>query len=61
MRAGSTRERDGRRRAGSSPDVEDFYDASATEPGASDDVLVVSVDGKGIVMRPDSLRPATDK
>jgi len=42
-------------------DVEDFYDASATEPGASDDVLVVSVDGKGIVMRPDSLRPATEK
>jgi len=42
-------------------DVEDFYDASAPEPGASDDVLVVSVDGKGIVMRPDSLRPATEK
>jgi len=41
-------------------DVEGFYDASAPEPGASDDVLVVSVDGKGIVMRPDSLRPATE-
>ncbi|MGH9148817.1 MAG: ISKra4 family transposase, partial [Acidimicrobiales bacterium] len=35
-------------------DVADFYDASAPEPGASDDVLVVSVDGKGIVMRPDA-------
>ncbi|MGI8809344.1 MAG: hypothetical protein ACR2KK_16200 [Acidimicrobiales bacterium] len=42
-------------------DVEDFYDPRAPEPGASDDVLVVSVDGKGIVMRPDSLRPATEK
>lgn len=42
-------------------DVEAFYDAFAPEPGASTDVLVVSVDGKGIVMRPDSLRPATEK
>jgi len=42
-------------------DVEDFYAASAPEPGASGDVLVVSVDGKGIVMRPDALRPATEK
>lgn len=42
-------------------DVGGFYDARAPEAGASDDVLVVSVDGKGIVMRPDSLRPATEK
>lgn len=42
-------------------DVDDFYDASAPEPGASDDVLVLSVDGKGIVMRPHSLRPATER
>jgi len=42
-------------------DVGDFYGACAPEPGSSDDVLVVSVDGKGIVMRPDSLRPATEK
>jgi len=42
-------------------DVEAFYDTSAPEPGASDDVLVLTVDGKGIVMRPDSLRPATEK
>ena len=42
-------------------DVEDFYaTASHTEP-APDDVLVISADGKGIVMRPDSLRPATAK
>jgi hypothetical protein len=33
----------------------------AADPGAGDDVVVVSVDGKGIVMRPDSLRPATEK
>src|SRR6478736_7558760 len=42
-------------------DVDDFYSiASHTEP-AEDDVLVLSADGKGIVMRPDSLRPATAK
>ncbi|MFN2504125.1 MAG: ISKra4 family transposase [Acidimicrobiales bacterium] len=42
-------------------DVDDFYATSAPEPGASDDVLALSVDGKGIVMRPDSLRPATER
>ena len=42
-------------------DVDDFYaTASHTEP-AEHDVLVLSADGKGIVMRPDSLRPATAK
>ena len=42
-------------------DVEDFYaTADHTEP-AEDDVLVLSADGKGIVMRPGSLRPATAK
>jgi len=40
-------------------DVEAFY---ATRAGHADgDVLVVSADGKGIVMRPDALRPATAK
>lgn len=42
-------------------DVDAFYAASAPGPGESDDVLVLSADGKGIVMRPDSLRPATQK
>ncbi|MGH8920063.1 MAG: hypothetical protein ACRD0H_17320, partial [Actinomycetes bacterium] len=42
-------------------DVEDFYATVEREPAAGDDVLVLSVDGKGIVMRPDSLRPATEK
>jgi hypothetical protein len=44
-------------------DVEDFYDNRArpnTDADAdADDVLVLSADGKGIVMRPDALRPAT--
>ena len=40
-------------------DVEDFYAERAPEPDASSDVMVVSVDGKGIVMRPDALREAT--
>lgn len=42
-------------------DVDEFYTASAPGPGEPDDVLVLSADGKGIVMRPDSLRPATQK
>lgn len=47
--------------AASAADVDDFYATSAPEPGDSADVLVLSVDGKGIVMRPDSLRPATER
>jgi len=42
-------------------DVEEFYAARAPVPGASDDVVVISVDGKGIVMRPEALREATAK
>jgi len=44
-------------------DFEAFYqDASRTRVAVScDDVLVLSADGKGIVMRPDALRPATAK
>ncbi|MHB1510735.1 MAG: ISKra4 family transposase [Acidimicrobiales bacterium] len=41
--------------------IDDFYAARGPEPGASDDVVVISVDGKGIVMRPDALREATAK
>lgn len=41
-------------------DVEGFYDNKRREPGSTGaDVLVISADGKGIVMRPDALRPAT--
>ena len=42
-------------------DVDDFYATVAPEPGDGDDALVLSCDGKGIVMRPDALRPATEK
>jgi hypothetical protein len=40
-------------------DVEDFYATGRPTPGEESDLLVISADGKGIVMRPDSLRPAT--
>jgi len=33
-------------------DVEVFYDNKRREPGTGADVLVISADGKGIVMRP---------
>jgi len=42
-------------------DVDAFYATFVPEPGDAADVLVVSVDGKGIVMRPEGLRPATAK
>ena len=42
-------------------DVEDFYDRAKPEPAAETDALVISVDGKGIVMRPGELREATKK
>lgn len=47
--------------AAAATDVEDFYAARVPEPDASTDVVVISVDGKGIVMRPDALREATAK
>ncbi|MGI9053317.1 MAG: ISKra4 family transposase [Ilumatobacteraceae bacterium] len=40
-------------------DVEDFYATRRRVPDEAGDVLVISADGKGIVMRPESLRPAT--
>lgn len=42
-------------------DVDAFYDRVERQPAADGDVLVLSCDGKGIVMRPDSLRPATER
>jgi hypothetical protein len=42
-------------------DIDAFYPARSPSRGDPDDVLVLSVDGKGIVMRPDSLRPATKR
>lgn len=42
-------------------DFDSFYINSSRPQGEPDDVLVLSADGKGIVMRPDALRPATAK
>jgi hypothetical protein len=40
-------------------DVDDFYETAERPAAKKTDALVVSVDGKGIVMRPDSLREET--
>jgi len=40
-------------------DVEGFYAYREAEPAGEGDVVVLSCDGKGIVMRPDSLREPT--
>ncbi len=42
-------------------DVEGFYDRVTREPAEVTDALVITCDGKGIVMRPDALRPGTKK
>jgi len=42
-------------------DFESFYATRLPPPGTAQDLLVLQVDGKGIVMRPDALRPATAK
>jgi hypothetical protein len=42
-------------------DIDDFYAQRRPPAGAGRDVLALSVDGKGIVMRPEALRPATAK
>src|SRR6266571_4893618 len=42
-------------------DVDGFYAASRPGPSPDDVVLVLQCDGKGVVMRPEALRPATAK
>lgn len=42
-------------------DVEGFYADRRPGPAPDDHALVLTFDGKGIVMRPDALRPATAK
>jgi len=42
-------------------DVETFYANACREPAEVTDALVITCDGKGIVMRPDALRSATMK
>jgi len=45
----------------SAVDFEEFYSVSPRHRSAPGDVVVLSADAKGIVMRPDALRPATAK
>ncbi|MGB8382552.1 MAG: ISKra4 family transposase, partial [Dermatophilaceae bacterium] len=40
-------------------DVEAFYAAHRPAPASAQDILVLSADGKGVVMRPDAVRAAT--
>jgi hypothetical protein len=47
--------------SGAAVDFEAFYAQRQAPTGHDDDVLVVSCDGKGVVMRPNALRPATAK
>lgn len=47
--------------AAAAVDLEEFYATRAPKPASTQDALVISVDGKGIVMRPPSLREATAK
>lgn len=59
-----TRQRIGKRQVEelairSAVDFDAFYQGSVREPCGIDDVLVLSCDGKGIVMRPEALREAT--
>jgi hypothetical protein len=42
-------------------DFDAFYSGTAAEPIAGADLMILSFDGKGVVMLPDSLRPATRK
>jgi hypothetical protein len=42
-------------------DVDAFYEERKPDPAPDEHVLVITGDGKGVVMRPDGLRPATAK
>lgn len=42
-------------------DFAEFYRSKATTPSTTEDLLVLSFDGKGIAMRKEALRPATKK
>jgi hypothetical protein len=42
-------------------DIDAFYEAQAPQPCTDDTLLVLSVDGKGVVMRPEALREETRK
>jgi hypothetical protein len=42
-------------------DIDAFYTSSVPRPATDDTLLVLSVDGKGVVMRPEALREETRK
>ena len=42
-------------------DFESFYAQRTPDESQEDDVIVLSCDGKGVVMRPEALRPATKR
>ncbi|WP_399495303.1 hypothetical protein [Streptomyces sp. P9(2023)] len=44
---------------GAAVDIDSFYDALVPAPCTNSTLLVLSLDGKGVVMRPDALREAT--
>jgi hypothetical protein len=46
---------------GTARDVDGFYGSHRPGPAPDDHALVLTCDGKGIVMRPEALRPATAK
>ncbi|MEV6942771.1 hypothetical protein AB0N07_12375 [Streptomyces sp. NPDC051172] len=46
---------------GAAADIDDFYDAIVPAPCTDATTLVISVDGKGVVIRPEALREATAK
>lgn len=46
---------------GAAADIDSFYDALVPAPCTNATLLVLSVDGKGVVIRPDALREATAK
>ena len=45
----------------SAANFEAFYEGASPTQAGDGDLLVLSADGKGFVMRPDALRPATAK
>ncbi|MFD6287522.1 ISKra4 family transposase [Streptomyces sp. NPDC060205] len=47
--------------AAAADDIDDFNRHAVPMPTSRDVLLVIQVDGKGVVMRPEALRPATQK
>lgn len=47
--------------AAASGDIDSFYQQHIPVPSSRDVLLIMEVDGKGVVMRPEALRPATQR